>query len=94
MADIDVEEANIMIAQDEERIKRRYSHNTLSAILNFGIILAAAYLGDLKWTVAIGLASIAAMVGAQDARRFDLAVRIARTNSLLRDHMIIRGRKD
>ena len=52
MASIDVEEANIMIATDEERIKARYKNNVGAAVLNIAVMLGVAYEFDVKWVVA------------------------------------------
>ena len=86
-----VEYANQMICQDEERIKHRYG--TLGGVwYSLGAvtpIFVVAYFEDTKWTVAVGLATIAIALIGQDARNFDIATRIARTNTFLRDLMII-----
>lgn len=91
--DRDVEDANLGLAQDEERIKKRYSGNLFGGIGIAAPTLMAAYYSDVKWTVAVGLVTIAIAIAGQDARFFDLATRTSRINSLLRDHMIVRTRR-
>jgi hypothetical protein len=93
MSSIDVEEANAMIAADERRITSRYASNVASFALNVAIMLVVAYYADVKWVTATGFGLLIATIGAQDARGFDIAVRINRTNHLLRDLMIVIGKR-
>jgi hypothetical protein len=55
-------------------------------------VLAAAYWGDLKWTVSVGLAVVAMNVGGHFNVLLDIAVRSHRTNIILRDALIKLGR--
>jgi hypothetical protein len=84
-------EAAAGIQADEERIKSRYKNNIVAGVINVAIMLAAAYELELKWVVAIGFGLTIMTIGAQDARYFDIATRIARTNILLRDLFINRS---
>jgi len=84
-------EAAAGIRADEERIKNRHKSNTAAAVINVAIMLAAAYELELKWVVAIGFGLTIMTIGAQDARYFIIATRIARTNILLCDLFIDRS---
>jgi hypothetical protein len=56
-------------------------------------MLGVTYQFELKWVVGFGFGILIMVIVMQDARYFDIATRISRTNSLLRDHTIIRGHR-
>ena len=84
-------EATVGIEVDEAKIRNRYQSNLLAATINIAIMLGAAYELELKWVVAIGFGLLIATTGAQDARYFEIATRIARTNVLIRDFLVARS---
>jgi hypothetical protein len=95
MGSIDVEEANIGIRLDEERIGNRYKpwNNFWPIVGSFAIMFGVAHYADIKWVVATGFALLITIHAEQDVRHFDVAVRIARTNLLLRDLMIVLSKR-
>jgi hypothetical protein len=87
MASLDVEGTNVGIHEDEQRIGNRYRYlnGFLPVAGGSAIIFGAAEYADIKWVVATGFALVIGAFAGQDVRNFDIAVRTARTNLLLRD---------
>lgn len=70
---------------DEVRISHRYRDNLWNLIFIPLIMLPTALYLDTKYVIAVGFSLVIIMIGASDARSYDLSVRLRRATILLHE---------